>query len=49
MAVTDIDVVLMVLAVSNRMNEIEKEVVTGLMIQGFDECANDGGAFVLGG
>ncbi|KAL4441604.1 hypothetical protein ABPG74_021536 [Tetrahymena malaccensis] len=49
MAVTDIDVVLMVLAVSNRMNETEREVVTSLMIQGFDECANDAGAFVLGG
>lgn len=39
MAVTDIDVILMVLAISNRMSETEREVVTSLMIEGFDDCA----------
>ncbi|EGR28048.1 selenophosphate synthetase 2, putative [Ichthyophthirius multifiliis] len=49
MGVTDIDTVLMVLAVSNKMNAQQKEIVTSLMIQGFDECAQQVGAYVLGG
>jgi hypothetical protein len=36
MGVTEIDTVLMVLAVSTKMNPLEKEVVTKLMISGFD-------------
>ena len=39
MGVEDIDCMLMVLAVSLKMKEKEREVVTSLMMQGFDDCA----------
>ena len=39
MGVEDIDCMLMVLAVSLKLNEKEREVVTSLMMQGFDDCA----------
>lgn len=40
MAVTDVDVILMVLAISTRMSETEKEIVTSLIIEGFNDCAS---------
>lgn len=49
MGITKIDTILMTLAVSNRMNEKQREVVTGLMIEGFDDCAKEAGTFVTGG
>lgn len=39
----------MVLGISLKMNEKEREVVTGLMIQGFDDCAKEAGTQVTGG
>ena len=37
--VEDIDCMLMVLGVSLKMNEKQREVITSLMMQGFDDCA----------
>jgi hypothetical protein len=34
----------MVLGISLKMNEKEREVVTSLMIQGFDDCAKEAGS-----
>ena len=39
MGVEDIDCMLMVLGVSLKMNEKQREVITSLMMQGFDDCA----------
>lgn len=41
MGITEIDQVLMVLGVSTDMSESEKEVVTGLMVDGFDKTARE--------
>jgi len=49
MGVDSVDTILMVLGVSNRMKENEQEIVTRLMIQGFDECAQEAGTSVQGG
>lgn len=39
----------MVLGVSRNMSEIEKEVVTGLMVEGFDQTAKEASSRVVGG
>jgi selenide,water dikinase len=49
MGVEDVDCILMVLGISLKMNEKEREVVTSLMIQGFDDCAKEAGTTVTGG
>lgn len=49
MGITDIKEVLMILGVSTNMNEIEKDVSTTLMIQGFTEAAQQAQAQVGGG
>lgn len=49
MGVTRIDTILMVLAISLRMNEKEREVVTSLMMQGFEEAASEAETTVTGG
>lgn len=49
MGVTDIDQVLMVLGLSRQMLDKEQEVVTRLMVQGFDQCAEEALTKVTGG
>jgi selenide,water dikinase len=49
MGITDIDNILMVLGVSTKMNELEKEVVTSQLIEGFDATAKEAGSIVTGG
>lgn len=49
MGVTKIDTILMVLAVSLKMTELEREVVTSLMIQGFNSIAIEAETTITGG
>jgi len=49
MGVTRIDTILMVLAISLKMSEIEREVVTSLMFEGFDDAAMEAETTVTGG
>lgn len=49
MGITDISTVLMILGVSTKMTEIEKNVTTTLMIQGFNEKCNEAKTSVTGG
>lgn len=49
MGVTTIDTILMVLAISLRMTELEREVVTSLMFEGFEEVAREAETTITGG
>lgn len=49
MGVTECDNVLMLLSVSQRMSEEERDKVMPLIIQGFRDAAEDGGTSVTGG
>lgn len=49
MGVTKIDNILMVLAISLRMTELEREVVTSLMFEGFQDAASEAETTVTGG
>jgi len=49
MGVTECDNMLMLLAVSNKMSDKERDVVVPLMIRGFKECAYEAGTHVTGG
>jgi selenide,water dikinase len=48
-AVTEVDTVLMLLAVSTDMSETEQSVVTAQLIRGFHDVVRDAGASVTGG
>ncbi|XP_040297968.1 selenide, water dikinase 2-like isoform X1 [Bufo bufo] len=49
MGITECDNMLMLLSVSQKMTEEEREKVTPLMIQGFKDAAEEGGTSVTGG
>jgi selenide, water dikinase len=49
MGVTECDNMLMLLSVSNKMNEKERDVVIPRMMQGFSDLANEAGTSVNGG
>jgi len=49
MGVTECDSMLMVLAVSTRMSQHERDVVVPLMMKGFQDCATAAGTTVTGG
>lgn len=49
MGVEHIDTILMVLGISLKMKESEREVITGLMMQGFEDCAKEANTSVTGG
>uniref|UniRef100_H0XI09 selenide, water dikinase n=1 Tax=Otolemur garnettii TaxID=30611 RepID=H0XI09_OTOGA len=49
MGLTECDNMLMLLSVSQRMSEEEREKITPLMIQGFRDAAEEGGTTVTGG
>lgn len=47
--VTRVENILMVLGVCTKMTEVEKEVSTALMIEGFNDCAAEALTSVTGG
>lgn len=49
MGVTKVDTILMVLAISLKMTELEREVVTSLMFEGFEDAAKEAETTVSGG
>jgi selenide,water dikinase len=49
MGVTDCDNMLMLLSVSNKMSEKERDLIIPLMMQGFKDCAQEAGTSVQGG
>jgi selenide,water dikinase len=49
MGVTECDNMLMLLAVSTKMTEKERDVVIPLMMRGFKDCALEAGSTVTGG
>lgn len=49
MGIDRVDHMLMILGISLKMNEKEKEVVTKQMIQGFNDCAKEAETMVTGG
>ena len=49
MGVTECDNMLMLLAVSTKMTEKERDVVVPLMMRGFKDCALEAGSTVTGG
>lgn len=49
MGVTEIDNMLMLLSISTKMTEKERDQVMPRMIKGFEDCANEGGTTVNGG
>lgn len=49
MGITRVDTILMILGVSTRMNDIEKEVTTKLLMQGFADTAEEAKTSVTGG
>lgn len=49
MGVTEIDTILMVLAISLKMSELEREVITSQMIEGFNSIAEEAKTNVTGG
>jgi selenide,water dikinase len=49
MGIDRIDNLLMILAISLKMGELENEVVTKELIKGFNDCAEEAGAKVTGG
>mmetsp|Transcript_8450 Transcript_8450/g.14172 ORF Transcript_8450/g.14172 Transcript_8450/m.14172 type:complete len:285 (-) Transcript_8450:456-1310(-) len=49
MGIDRIDNILMVLAISLKMNNEEREIVTKNLIKGFNDCASEAGTMVTGG
>lgn len=49
MGIDRVDHMLMVLAVSLKMSEEEREIVTREMIRGFNDCATEGQTMITGG
>lgn len=49
MGIDRIDHILMVLGISLKMNENERQIVTQLMIKGFNDCATEAETMVTGG
>ena len=49
MGVTECENMLMLLAVSTKMTEKERDVVVPLMMRGFKDCALEAGSTVTGG
>jgi selenide, water dikinase len=49
MGVSDCDTMLMLLSVSTQMQPKERDVVTTMIIQGFNDCAEEAGTSVTGG
>jgi len=49
MGVPDCDTMLMILSVSTAMTAVERDVSTTLMMQGFNDCAEEAGTSVTGG
>ena len=49
MGISRVDHVLMILAVSNLMDDFEREVITREIIRGFDDCTKEAETFVTGG
>ena len=49
MGITDISNILMVLGIATKKKEIEKEISTSLMIQGFEDAATEAQTTVTGG
>lgn len=49
MGVTECDNMLMLLGVSNKLKEKERDIIIPLMMRGFKDCAYDGGTQVTGG
>uniref|UniRef100_K1QWI6 Selenide, water dikinase 1 n=1 Tax=Magallana gigas TaxID=29159 RepID=K1QWI6_MAGGI len=49
MGVTDTDNMLMLLGVSNKMSEKERDIVVPMMMRGFKDQAEEGGTAVTGG
>lgn len=49
MGVDQIDTILMILCVSTMMNEKEKAIITSLLMQGFNDCAEEAKTTVTGG
>ena len=49
MGVTECDNMLMILAISTKMTEKERDVVIPLMMRGFKDCALEAGSGVTGG
>ena len=49
MGVYECDNMLMLLSVSNKMSDKERDIITPLMIEGFRDCAKDAGTMVQGG
>ena len=49
MGVTECDNMLMLLAISTKMSEKERDVIVPLMMRGFKDCALEAGSSVTGG
>lgn len=49
MGVSNVDNVLMILGICKAMNEKEREVVTSLMIKGFNDACKEANTKVTGG
>ncbi len=49
MGVTECDNMLMLLSISNKMTDKERDVIIPLMMQGFKDCAQEAGTSVQGG
>lgn len=49
LGVTECDNMLMLLGVSQKFSEKERDVVVPMMINGFKDCAEEGGVMVTGG
>ena len=49
MGVTECDNMLMLLSVSNKLNEKERDIIIPRMIQGFKDLAQEAGTTVNGG
>lgn len=49
MGVTNVDTMLMVLGVCTKMTEEEKLISTSLMLEGFNDCAEEASTSVSGG
>jgi selenide,water dikinase len=49
MGIDRVDHLLMILAISSAMSDLEKDVVTRELMKGFNDCAEEAGAPVTGG
>ena len=49
MGIDRVDHMLMILGVSLKMSESQREIVTREMIRGFNDCASEGGTLITGG